>query len=129
MRALPVSLGPAVVTRVDSFQLKFVFETESPPANRQPSSLRMVPPEAVMDPSQFVAALSPIPSISRYEKSLGAVTGVGGVEVWGNNRRRPPRTASTATTASRTRVRMGLQHLLRRRSCAVPLLSYRTGVP
>ena len=52
--------------RVASFQLA-VPEMESLPANRQPRRLRMVAPVAAIDPSQVVPAVSPTPSMTRYD--------------------------------------------------------------
>jgi len=44
---------------------------ESVALKRHPCSPRMVPPVAVIEPPQLVAALSPIPRITRYDWVAG----------------------------------------------------------
>src|ERR1017187_5653047 len=103
----PVSLGPDDVMRTAIFQLE-VPAIKSVPVNRQPFRLKIVPPVAVMEPSQLVSALSPMPTRSRKDSALGEAMGAAGVEVWGNKSRRPPKIAKANRTTKANRIRMGL---------------------
>src|SRR5262249_23455045 len=74
---------------------------ESAPVKRQPRMIWMLAPVTAMEPSQFVAALSPMPRITRNDWAGGTVIGAAGAANWACNSRLPL-TASSATNASRT---------------------------
>ena len=67
-----ITIGPLVAeggggaSRVDIVQL-VVPVIASVPENRQPCKLRIVPPAAVIEPSQVVGAVSPTPRMTRYD--------------------------------------------------------------